>query len=46
MSPTDVARQAYPAVSTGDMQGLGGPLAADTVWHIHDAKPLDGADTV
>lgn len=42
MEPIDVARQAYSAFGNGDMDGLGGLFAADTVWHINDVKPLNG----
>ncbi|GAC1445051.1 MAG: hypothetical protein NVSMB55_23850 [Mycobacteriales bacterium] len=42
MQPIDVARQAYTAFGTGDMETLSGLIAADTVWHINDVKPLNG----
>lgn len=45
MHPTDIARQAYEAFSTGDMETIGGLLASDTVWHINDVAPLNGDKT-
>jgi ketosteroid isomerase-like protein len=42
VQPSEIAQQAYAAFGNGDMPGLGALLAADTVWHINDVKPLNG----
>ena len=41
-APADVARAAYDAFSTGDMEALGALLAPDTRWQIGDVPPLNG----